>query len=1341
MCYGNDAGDVLDMNVEDFTKLNSKDKKKQGKGMGYIISTITEQDQHLILDYNDVKSTVDRLKKLHVRTENLYTLENELTRLEWRGDTADVFIGKVNQLRNRFKQVEEKTDDMRFVHKILDQMPHFLNSVKQFYENEFIYKKIVVDYEQFIERVVEAYNNKRYNRNGSNSFNRNERNNNRSDRADNSAYYVSGITCFNCGQQGHKSNRCPNPKKSRHNQVNERFNRNRQNRNNNIQRNESNRSTSQQTNDDPANNNTSQQNSTQTTSNDRNNTQSNSSNNNNNRSNRGSSVNTDFINSAYCMFKENSVNEVIFYLDNCCLHHIVNDLTKFVEYEPFENPITIAGCGVAKVLGKGIVPVASHIRGEDILFNLKDVYYIPSMKVNIVSQVAAQNSGIEFELGQDKDYWYTSGFANGKNGRMKILVARSRKSNKEHYRLSMKFNQSSCFLMDTEWHEILGHAPIARLIKTSQHVEGMSITRSTESSNTCAPCVTAKSKQRTFNHSLLKETVPGRVLHSDINELPKPSLKGAMFAIYFVDEASRYTRVYFLKNQSALSIKNAINECLADQRSDIDTIPVRLHTDRGTGYLSSTVKELLLNHNIQLTTSTAHNKGQNGLSEKTIQDTMMGARAALFSSKLPTSLWAEALHNTVYITNRLYKESLGMTPYEVYFGHKPDVRHIKKFGQPVLIHIPKVKRDGKLDYRAREGRIVGHTNSTVNYRVVNANNTVVTVDCNLHFIKEDQSRKKRINNALIKTPNLLSTNNDDTSETDDTSSSESDENAECDNSELNISSSNLNLNEQNEDNRLIELTTNEANKNESFNVITQHYEYLINEKDIEVPKSIKDVMNNKHADLWLEACDEEYLSFLAHDVFEPVQREDHMNVLRGHWLFSKKSDSDGKIIKLKARYVIDGSSLDGDYYSPVIDKSIIRLLLCLAMQKKWYVHVVDIKTAYLNSKLDEDIYMQQIPLYHIGPNIVLKLKGSLYGLKQSSLNWYNTIKRFFIEELKLVQSDIEPCLFYKLEETLFVLLYVDDMQIISDELAKVEQYKQVIKNRFDLKDAGHIKQCIGIRFDYDRERRVLKMDQQSKIEQLYEKHKINCPAPTKLPIPQKEDIYKFSEDADVFVFQSIIGSLNYIAHATRPDIMVYVNKLSQFLKSPKQNHLYLAYKLISYLNHTKSLCLKYNCEQESNILEVYTDASNQDIENTNGKYTSGVVVQLNGNAIQWVSKKQTIVSGEICEGELYALNYGLKAGLFYRNILDELSMMSEYSYQIKLYCDNSSSIDISNNGLKKNSKHYANALLYIKDFMIRQEIDISKISSKDNLADLFTKFTSHSVFKVLCKKLKLKRIF
>ena len=442
----------------------------------------------------------------------------------------------------------------------------------------------------------------------------------------------------------------------------------------------------------------------------------------------------------------------------------------------------------------------------------------------------------------------------------------------------MVFNKAFCFFASQDWHRVLGHASPDRINKTMRCIDGnVKMDMDIDKCGNCEICMQAKSRRRNFNHKLLTDTLPGNTLHSDICNLPSQSTVGSMYAILFADECSRYTRIYFLKSLHAKEILRAISNCLSDQNKDLRRLPTRLHTDRGTGYLSQLVKDYLqIDNKIQMTNSCSHSHEQNGLSEKTIQDVMMVARSMLFDAKLPAILWAEAMNNAVYVMNRLYKQSINVTSFEKYHGFKPSINHIKRFGREVMVHIPKINRNGKLDVRAEKMILAGHTESTVNYRICNKRYSNVHVETNLHFLPDEKNidDDRVVLNDPIQLFNASvfpdSTDADEVKsqpEKNEESVEEEDEREEdvTNDVDLTIIPYSEFIERANQNSKTSEVSTlsDEPNSNTQTAMREQYYDFLIRDEDLIVPKSIKQIEENKYSYLWYDACDKEVLSIYA----------------------------------------------------------------------------------------------------------------------------------------------------------------------------------------------------------------------------------------------------------------------------------------------------------------------------------------------------------------------------------------------------------------------------------------------------------------------------------------------
>ena len=161
---------------------------------------------------------------------------------------------------------------------------------------------------------------------------------------------------------------------------------------------------------------------------------------------------------------------------------------------------------------------------------------------------------------------------------------------------------------------------------------------------------------------------------------------------------------------------------------------------------------------------------------------------------------------------------------------------------------------------------------------------------------------------------------------------------------------------------------------------------------LKIPKGINQALKSEYAQWWAEAIVEEWLQHVANRTWHLVEFEAWMNVIPCHWVFTIKTDEQGKPVRFKARLVAGGNwqcpGIDfGETFAPVARLLTIRLFLAVSARRGWEIHHVDIKTAFLHGAVDKDIYMVQPQGFADGKNLVCKLDKSLYGLRQAPKQW------------------------------------------------------------------------------------------------------------------------------------------------------------------------------------------------------------------------------------------------------------------------------------------------------------------------------------------------------------------
>ena len=290
------------------------------------------------------------------------------------------------------------------------------------------------------------------------------------------------------------------------------------------------------------------------------------------------------------------------------------------------------------------------------------------------------------------------------------------------------------------------------------------------------------------------------------------------------------------------------------------------------------------------------------------------------------------------------------------------------------------------------------------------------------------------------------------------------------------------------------------------------------------------------------------------EVWDVVDLPEGFKIVGCKWVFKTKRDCNGNIERHKARLVAKGfTQKEGvDYketFSPVSKKDSLRIIMALVAHFDLELHQMDVKTVFLNGNLDEEVYMDQPEGFLIKgkEHMVCKLKKSIYGLKQASRQWYlkfnDTITSFGFKE-----NTVDRCIYLKVSGSkfIFLILYVDDILLASNDLGLLSETKRFLSMNFEMKDMGEATYLIGIEIFRDRSRGLLGLSQKGYIDKVLERfHMAEC-ATTPAPICKGD---KFSEKdcpqnalekkrMENIPYASVVGSLMYAQTCTRSRTLV-----------------------------------------------------------------------------------------------------------------------------------------------------------------------------------------------------------
>nr|AAS01945.1 putative polyprotein [Oryza sativa Japonica Group] len=382
----------------------------------------------------------------------------------------------------------------------------------------------------------------------------------------------------------------------------------------------------------------------------------------------------------------------------------------------------------------------------------------------------------------------------------------------------------------------------------------------------------------------------------------------------------------------------------------------------------------------------------------------------------------------------------------------------------------------------------------------------------------------------------------------------------------------------------------------------------------------------------------------------------HLRAIECKWFFKKKTDVDGNVHIYKARLVAKGfRQIQGvDYdetFLPVAMLKSIRIVLAIAAYFDYEIWQMDVKTAFLNGNLDEDVYMTQ-PKGFVDPQSakkICKLQKSIYGLKQASRSW-NIRFDEVVKALGFVKNEEVPCVYKKISGSalVFLILYVDDILLIGNDIPMLESVNISLKNSFSMKDLGEAAYILGIRIYRDGSKRLIGLSESTYIDKVLKMFNMQDSKKGFLPMSHGINLNKNQclqttneqNKMSVIPYASAIGSIMYAMLCTRPDVSYVLSATSRYQSDPSESHWIAVKNILKYLRRTKDMFLVYGGQEEL-VVNGYTDASFQ-TDKDDFRSQSGFVFCLNGSAVSWKSSKQDTAANSTTEAEYIAASKAAK---------------------------------------------------------------------------------------------------
>ncbi|RVX07779.1 Retrovirus-related Pol polyprotein from transposon RE1 [Vitis vinifera] len=336
------------------------------------------------------------------------------------------------------------------------------------------------------------------------------------------------------------------------------------------------------------------------------------------------------------------------------------------------------------------------------------------------------------------------------------------------------------------------------------------------------------------------------------------------------------------------------------------------------------------------------------------------------------------------------------------------------------------------------------------------------------------------------------------------------------------------------------------------------------------PKNVEEALNDE---AWVEALHEELNQFSRNDVWFLVPRPKDVNVIGTKWIFKNKMDENGVIVRNKARL------------------ESIRILLAIACVWKFKLFQMDVKSAFLNGILNEEVYVEQPkgfqdPRY---PNHFYRLRKALYGLKQAPRAWLERLTSYFLKK-GFMRGGVDRTLFIRRNDEVFLVaqIYVDDIVFGSTSSECALDFAKEMKNEFEMSMVGELTYFLG--FQVKQLKDGIFLSQSKYARELVKKFGLELTKHFRTPLPTNLKLSKDESEKRVeeTLYRSMIGSLLYLT-TSRLDITFSVGMCARYQTCPKESHLIALKHIIRYIAGSLELGFWYPFDTHSDVA-CYIDA-------------------------------------------------------------------------------------------------------------------------------------------------------
>lgn len=1039
--------------------------------------------------------------------------------------------------------------------------------------------------------------------------------------------------------------------------------------------------------------------------------------------------NKDAENYSSCFFISSDA-EGFWVIDSGATSHMTSSKELFSAVNlKHRSGVVVANGETLMAKGKGDVQVkVTSTVGATTTLTLKDVLWVPGLCANLLSVRKFTNDGLAVGFDQ-KCVWL-------EQAGTKTVIGSAKSG---HYQL---FGDAKCMKVDEcqneeklcvhQWHRRMAHRNLYDIKQMAK--QGLKI-RECKCSNDCEHCLIGKMARKPFGVALPTVNVMDVVVSDACGPFQVESLSGKRYYVTFIDVASRYCEVDFITKKSEVTEKTI--QFIERMKTQLGKKPKIFRSDQGTEYMDQRLQSYLRNEGIKTQCTVGYAPEQNGIAERKNRTLVEASRCMLSDSKLPKNHWAESVNMANHVLNRIVDQKSGKSPFELMWDIKPKWNQLRTFGCEAYVMIPREKRR-KLDPKSIKMKFVGFDERSKGFRMSDGKR--VTVSREVRFLSDTEpiSKQKQVKEKITIPPEPMpefeEEENDDHDNLDEPVAQQQQEIRVDDDPYGDDEFISAEEDEIVEEEPAVVQIIPRRSRRANIGVRPAHFDDFEMESDgdddahlvidsLHEPKSFSEAIDSPHAKEWIEAMHEELKSIKENETWEICKLPQGRKAIGSKWVFKTKLDENGNLVGRKARLVAQGYSqkygVDYDeVFAPVARSASMKILLSVAGTRKYVVKQYDIKTAFLNGSLEEEIFMKPPPGQHHQYGEVCRLKKSLYGLKQAARVW-NQVLHESLTKNGCKQNETDNCLYVLTSggEIVYLLIHVDDVLAATNNEKILDNLMMNVAKDFELKSLGEAKTYLGINLERDGDGNFL-ISQPGYIAKIIASAGLTNAKTSKFPLDTGYFKVNGVELQSNEEYRKIIGMLLFLATNTRPDISASVAILSQRVQNPRDVDLNEAKRVVRYLIGTQYLKLRLSTNEGTGEIFAYSDSDWA--EDKDRKSISGMFCIVNGGAVMWSCRKQTTVALSSAEAEYVALSETCKEMIWIRRVATAFDIKS--LAPVTIFTDSQSAMAmVENDKFSHRTKHIDTRYHFVKDMVNNGTFKLKYQPTETNIADMLTK--------------------